>query len=211
MKQNKISDDQTTSKNELPLVLASSSVNRLNLLHKIGIFPSCIDPANIDETPYNKELPRLHALRLGIEKAQHVASRHPHKFVLAADTVVSIGRRILPKADTPDTARACLEKISGRRHTVFTGIGLITPSNQLISRVIKTSILFKRLSSHEITWYISTNEWNGKAGGYSIQGSSEVFIQRINGNYSNVIGLPLYDTLSLLQGAGLNIASSAHN
>lgn len=188
-----------------PLVLASASPRRRDLLAQVGITPDVIYPAHIDESPLKDELPRLYALRLGQEKAQAVQSAHPQSFILAADTVVGVGRRILPKAEDEQTARACLTLLSGRRHRVYTGVGLITPEGRVISRVVETSVIFKRLSAAELDWYIETRDWDGKAGGYAIQGCAEVLIKSISGTWSNVVGLPLQQTVQMLSGAGYSV------
>ena len=184
------------------MVLASASDRRRDLLARVGVVPQVIDPAHIDESPYPDELPRLYAKRLGREKALSVAPRHAGAYVLAADTVVSVGRRILPKAENEQTARYCLNVMSGRRHRVYTGVSLVIPDGHVLGRVVETAVHFKRLSPDDINWYVSTMEWHGKAGGYAIQGSAEVLIQRISGNWSNVVGLPLINTVALLTGAG---------
>ena len=200
--QNCLIGASASSSESAVLVLASASSRRRDLLASVGVVPQIIDPANIDEAPYKDELPRFYAKRLGREKALSVALRHAGAYVLAADTVVSVGRRILPKAENEQTARYCLNVMSGRRHRVYTGIGLVIPDGRVLERVVETAVVFKRLSLDEINWYISTMEWNGKAGGYAIQGSAEVLIQRISGNWSNVVGLPLINTVALLTGAG---------
>jgi septum formation protein len=184
------------------IVLASASPRRLDLLRQIGLEPDAVDPADIDETPRKTELPAKHALRLAIEKARVVAQRHPGAFVLAADTVVACGRRILPKTDSEADARRCLTLISGRRHRVHGGIALLAPDGRLASRVVESAVTFKRLSDAEIDAYLASGEWRGKAGGYAIQGRAAAYIRFISGSYANVVGLSLYDVKQLLVGLG---------
>jgi septum formation protein len=184
------------------LILASSSPRRRELLAQIGIVPAAIDPADIDETPRKDELPQQHAQRLAAEKAQLVASRHPGAFVLGADTVVGCGRRILPKAETIEQARACLTLLSGRRHRVHGGVALVTPEGKLLQRRVMTAVAMKRLSPQELDAYLASKEWDGKAGGYAIQGHAARFVRQIVGSYSNVVGLPLFETATLLEGHG---------
>jgi septum formation protein len=184
------------------LVLASASPRRLELLAQIGIVPDAVDPAELDETPLPRELPAQHALRLAREKALAVAARYPGAFVLGADTVVACGRRILPKAEDEKTARQCLALLSGRRHRVEGGVALVCPDAAVATRRIETAVTFKRLSPAEIDAYIAGGEWHGKAGGYAIQGRAARFIRFIAGSYSNVVGLPLFETAALLEGRG---------
>lgn len=184
------------------LVLASASPRRLDLLRQIDIVPDRIDPAAIDETPTKGELPPGHVLRLAEAKARAVEPRHPEAFILAADTVVACGRRILPKAEDERTARACLALLSGRRHRVYGGVALIAPSGALSLRRVVSQVGFKRLSDSEIAAYLASGEWQGKAGGYAIQGLAAAFIPWIAGSYSNVVGLPLFETAQLLAGLG---------
>ncbi len=185
-----------------PLVLASSSPRRVDLLGQIGVIPAIIDPAEIDETPLRDELPRLHAERLARAKAVAVAARHAGCFVLAGDTVVGVGRRILPKALDESTARHCLGLLSGRRHRVYGGVSLIDPDGKQVSRVVETMVIFGRLSHEQIQAYMASGEWHGKAGGYAIQGLAASLIKSLTGSYSNVVGLPLYETAALLRGLG---------
>ena len=188
------------------LVLASASPRRLALLAQAGIAPNAVSPADIDETPRKGELPRVHALRLARLKAEHAAAnwRGAGAVILAADTVVACGRRILPKAMTPDEVRSCLALLSGRRHLVFTAIaGLRSdPSSKIRQSAIVTRVSFKRLSREEIANYVESREGEGKAGGYAIQGRAEAFVRQLNGSWSNVVGLPLFETLNLLQSCG---------
>jgi septum formation protein len=191
------------------LVLASASPRRLDLLRQIGIVPDRVDPADIDETPHRGELPAMHVVRLAEAKARLVVARHPGAFILAADTVVACGRRILPKAEDKATARFCLELLSGRRHRVYGGVVLITPSGDIAIRRVVSQVQFKRLSETEIKSYLAGGEWQGKAGGYAIQGHAAALIPWISGSYSNIVGLPLYETAQLLAGRGYHIRCDA--
>jgi len=184
------------------LVLASASPRRLDLLRQIGIEPDRIDPADIDEIVQPGELPPSHAMRLAEEKARAVMPRHPGAFILAADTVVACGRRILPKPADPATARSCLELLSGRRHRVHSGIAVVDPNERLTLRRVDSHVAFKRLSEAEIAAYLRSGEWQGKAGGYAIQGRAAALIRWVSGSYSNVVGLPLFETAQLLTGRG---------
>jgi septum formation protein len=185
-----------------PLVLASASPRRRDLLRQIGIEPTAIDPADIDESPRPRELPAAHARRVARAKAAVVSGRHPGAFVLAADTVVACGRRILPKAADRKTARECLDLLSGRRHRVFGAVVLIGPQGRKAERLVVTAVTFKRLSLGEIDAYLASGEWEGKAGGYAIQGRAAQYVPQVVGSYSNVVGLPLYETAALLRGLG---------
>ena len=185
------------------LVLASASPRRLDLLRQIGITPDVVDPAEIDETPKRAELPDKYAARMAEEKARAVAGRHENAFVLAADTVVACGRRILPKAEEETAARQCLEMLSGRRHRVLGGLVIIAPDGSARRRLVRTAVAVKRLDAGEIDEYIASGEWRGKAGGYAIQGRAAAFIRSVNGSYSNVVGLPLFETAQLFKGLGL--------
>lgn len=184
------------------LVLASASPRRLELLRQIGIVPDRVDPADIDETPARDELPAPHVVRLAEAKARAVQPRHPGSFVLAADTVVACGRRILPKAEDEKTARACLALLSGRRHRVYGGVALITPAGDIGIRRVVSQVAFKRLSDPELNAYLASGEWRAKAGGYAIQGRAAALVSWIAGSYSNVVGLPLFETAQLLAGRG---------
>lgn len=188
------------------LVLASASPRRLDLLAQVGLAPDAVDPAAIDETPRSGELPARHAIRLAEAKARAVAPRHPDAFVLAADTVVACGRRILPQALEQETARECLALLSGRRHRVHGAIALIAGERRLITRRVETAVAFRRLDAAEIDAYLATGEWHGKAGGYAIQGMAARFIRTIIGSYTNVVGLPLFETVNLLAGQGFRRA-----
>ncbi|MDX2113061.1 MAG: Maf family nucleotide pyrophosphatase [Alphaproteobacteria bacterium] len=190
------------------LVLASASPRRLQLLKQIGIVPQLVVPADIDETPHKLETPLDYVRRMAREKAMRVAGLHPEAVVLAADTVVACGRRILPKAETEKQAHDCLTLLSGRRHRVLTAVALSPPHippasggevrGGLLLRTVTTQVRFRRLSEAEIQRYIQTGEWQGKAGGYGIQGQAEAFIPWISGSYSNVVGLPLAETAAML-------------
>ncbi len=182
------------------LILASASPRRLQLLDQLNIIPDQIIPADIDETPLKNELPRDHALRLAQGKAEKIAANHPNTFILAADTVVACGRRILPKAENEQQARDCLTLLSGRRHHVYGGICIITDQGKTITRLIDTAVKFKTLTPQDIKSYIQSEEWDGKAGGYAIQGLAAGYISFLQGSYSNVVGLSLYDIMQILRG-----------
>ena len=191
------------------LVLASESPRRAALLAQVGIIPDFILPAAIDESVRKAEQPRLHALRLATEKARKIQgdwTSHPKggkpAFILAADTVVALGRRILPKAGDDDEVRACLAMLSGRRHQVITAVALVTPDGKLRTRVATTRVSVLRLTAAQIEDYVQSREGVGKAGGYAIQGRAEMLIKEISGSYSNVVGLPLALTTALLAGCG---------
>jgi septum formation protein len=192
-------------------VLASGSPRRLALLNQAGIEPDALKPADLDETPVRGELPRAYANRLARAKA--VAALEAVKlddelrgsFILAADTVVAVGRRILPKAEMLDEAAQCLRLLSGRNHRVYTSICLVTPREAFRQRLIETRVRFKRLSAEDLESYLASGEWRGKAGGYAAQGIAGTFMVKIVGSYSNVVGLPLYETLALLDGEGFPI------
>ena len=187
-----------------PLILASASPRRRDLLAQIGITPAAVDPADIDETPLKAELPRDHAARVSLEKARAVAGRHPGQVVLAADTVVACGRRVLPKAETEDQARGCLALLSGRRHQVWGGVCVIDCEGQERTRLVKTTVAFKVLTDDEIRRYLASGEWQGKAGGYAVQGRAARFVRFLQGSYSNVVGLPIHETAGLLEAAGIH-------
>lgn len=187
--------------NDNRLILASASPRRLELLKQIHVIPDEVIPADIDETPLDKELPRDYALRMAQEKALAIASKHTRSVILAADTVVACGRRILPKAESETQARDCLALLSGRRHHVYGGIAVIDADGALRTRLCDTIVQFKRLTSSEIDAYIASEEWDGKAGGYAIQGYAGGFVKFIRGSYSNVVGLSLYDTMTMLKTA----------
>jgi nucleoside triphosphate pyrophosphatase len=182
------------------LVLASASPRRLDLLARIGVVPDAIIPAEIDETPAPGERPHAHACRMAAAKAAAVAA--PGSLVLAADTVVAAGRRILPKAQTEEEARAALALLSGRRHRVHSAVALIDPAGGSRHRLSTSLVAFKRLSEEEIAAYLASGEWRDKAGGYAIQGRAEALIRSISGSHSGVVGLPLFETRALLRAAG---------
>ena len=184
----------------LKLVLASASPRRREWLARLGVEPDAVAPADIDETPHQGELPRDYATRMAREKARAVSAEAAH--VLAGDTVVAAGRRILPKAEDEVTARKCLALLSGRRHRVFSAVALLAPDGSIREKLSETQLKFKRLSAAEIDAYIASGEWHGKAGGYAIQGMAEALIPWIQGSHSAVVGLPLYETRSLLKAAG---------
>lgn len=187
--------------------LASASPRRLELLAQIGVTPDRVVPADIDETPVKRERPRPHAERLALEKARKVAAlvgtlpEAENTIILAADTVVGVGLRILPKTETREAAEACLRLMSGRSHRVYSGVCVIDGARE-ISRIVTTRVTLKRLNEAEISNYLDSGEWAGKAGGYAIQGRAAAFIQNMQGSYSNVVGLPLFETTALLHGIG---------
>ncbi|MEP2737190.1 MAG: Maf family nucleotide pyrophosphatase [Erythrobacter sp.] len=185
------------------LILASASPRRRDLLARLGLEPDAVSPADIDETPVKAELPRDYAQRMAQEKAAACAS--DKSYVLAGDTVVAAGRRILPKAEDEATARKCLELLSGRRHRVLSTICLLAPDGTKRERLNETIVRFKNLAPDEIAAYLASQEWEGKAGGYAIQGGAEGLIQWIQGSHSGVMGLPLYETRALLKAAGFAI------
>jgi septum formation protein len=190
------------------LILASASPRRLQLLQQIGLEPDALLPTDLDEIPNKNELPRSLAVRLAREKARSVAkiaAARPELadgYVIGADTVVSVGRRILPKCEIVAEAAQCLRLLSGRAHRVHTGVCLITPKGHERHKLVETRLRFKRLSSSEIEAYLGSGEWRGKAGGYAIQGLAGAFAVKLIGSYSSVVGLPLYETMSLLTGEG---------
>lgn len=183
-------------------MLASASPRRVDVLRQIGIRPDRVDAAEVDETPRARELPHALAPRLAVLKATVVAARNPGCFVLAADTVVALGRRVLGKPADAAEARRFLELLSGRRHRVWGGIALVRPDGRVIDRRVRTDVLFKRLSEPEIAAYLAGGEWSGKAGGYAIQGQAALFVRGIVGCHGNVVGLSPYETGALLVGAG---------
>jgi septum formation protein len=190
------------------LVLASGSPRRLGLLNQAGIDPDSLKPAEVDEIPKRGELPRALATRLARAKADSAleAVRLDEElrgaYVVAADTVVAVGRRILPKAETLDEAAQCLRLLSGRNHRVYTGVCLVTPKESFRQRLVETRVRFKRISREDLEAYLASGEWRGKAGGYAVQGLAGTFVVKIVGSYTNVVGLPLYETLALLSGEG---------
>ncbi|MCF8474416.1 MAG: Maf family protein [Emcibacter sp.] len=190
------------NKTTADLILASASPRRLDLLAQIGITPKRIIAADTDETPLPHENPRQLALRLAQEKAAFILQHHKNSYILAADTVVAVGTRILGKAATKDEAKKFLSLLSGRRHRVYSGISLITPDGRQLGRAVATTVTFKSMSQTDMEYYLSHNEWQGKAGAYAIQGIAAGFIKSINGSYSNVVGLPLFETVNMLRGNG---------
>lgn len=189
------------------LVLASESPRRKALLAQAGFLPDAIVPAAIDETPKKHELPRIYAERLAAEKARaaSLAWRSKPALILAADTVVALGRRILPKAEDDAQVRECLSLLSGRRHQVITAVALLDAHGKLRRRTVVTRVSFARLSATDIQSYLNCREGVGKAGGYAIQGRAEIFVRQISGSYSNVVGLPLFETIALLKGCGVTV------
>ena len=186
----------------LAFVLASASPRRAALLAQAGLVPARIVAPDVDETPRKQELPRLYALRMAVAKAEVVAAYEREALVLAADTVVVCGRRILPKAEDAGEVERCLRLLSGRRHQVMTALALIAPGVNPRTRVVTTRVAFKVLTPQEIADYVASGEGEGKAGGYAIQGRAEALVKFINGSYSNVVGLPLYEAMGLLNGCG---------
>ena len=184
------------------LVLASASPRRLDLLRQIGLEPDAVEAAEVDETPLKDETPRLLATRLAVAKAERVAPQHAGSHVLAADTVVALGRRVLPKAGDEDAVRACLDLLSGRAHRVLTGLCAIAPDGRRVHRLVESRLHFKRLTAADIDGYLACGEGIGKAGGYAIQGRAGRFVISLQGSYSGVVGLPLYEAANLLAGLG---------
>ncbi len=184
------------------LILASASPRRLELLRRVGIEPDETLAADIDESPLDGESARALVLRLARAKAEAVAAKHPAAFVVAGDTIVAVGRRMLPKPASGAEARRCLQLLSGRRHRVHGGVAVIAPGGASAVRHVETSVSFKRLGEDEIAGYLDGGEWRGKAGGYAIQGRAGLFVRRVNGSYSNIVGLPLFETGQLLRGLG---------
>jgi septum formation protein len=185
----------------MKLILASASPRRVELLARIGIVPDAICPADLDETPLPKEAPRAHVVRLACAKAAAISASHPDDLVIAADTVVAIGRRLLPKAESREQAVKCLAMLSGTNHRVTTAVA-VQLGNRKAHRTIETRLSFKRLSDQEMSRYLDSGEWEGKAGGYGIQGLAGAFCTHMNGSFEGVMGLPLYDTMCLIEGLG---------
>ena len=184
------------------LILASASPRRVELLARLGLVADAVDPADIDEAPLAGERPRDHAERLSHAKCAAVAGRYPGCVVLAADTVVGAGRRILPKANDEATARRCLTLLSGRRHRVFTAIAVADATGVIRERTSETVVIFHRLDAGDIDALIAAGDWRGKAGGYALQGAAEAYVRFIGGSWSGVVGLPLAETRTLLKAAG---------
>ncbi|RCS25708.1 Maf-like protein [Phyllobacterium salinisoli] len=193
------------------LVLASGSPRRIELLGQAGIEPDHLHPSDIDETPLRAEHPRSLARRLSREKAEKASEslkadeKFAGSYILSADTVVAVGRRILPKAEIQDEARECLRLLSGRSHKVFTGICLITPKGRVRQTLVESRVRFERLTREQLDSYLASGEWRGKAGGYAIQGFAGSFVVKLVGSYTNVVGLPLHETVSLLTGEGYQV------
>lgn len=196
------------------LVLASGSARRIELLNQAGVSPDIVQPTDIDETPHRAEHPRNLAYRLSRAKAANAAERlkaldaETGHFILAADTVVAVGRRVLPKAETLDEAEACLALLSGRSHRVYSGLTVMSPQGKITTKVVETRVRFKRLSAEEEQAYLASGEWRGKAGGYAIQGLAGTFVVKLVGSYSNVVGLPLYETIAMLTANGYRVHAS---
>jgi len=196
------------------LVLASASPRRLSLLERVGLTPDLLNPTDIDETPHKRETPRRLSIRLAEAKAKaassapQVQSLGAGVYIIGADTVVGLGRRILPKAETREEAAGCLGLLSGRSHWVYSTVCLIAPNGRKTTRCNETKVRFKRLSREDIETYLKSDEWRGKAGGYAIQGRAEAFVRNLTGSYSSVMGLPLYETVHLLEGAGYPVLQS---
>ena len=184
------------------LVLASASPRRRQLLLQAGLAPDEIRAAEVDETPLRGELPGRLASRLAQEKARRVAESRAGAFIVAADTVVARGRRILPKANDEDEARYCLDLLSGRRHRVFSGVTVVDARRRVRSRLVTSTVAFKRLERAEIDSYVACGEWRGKAGGYAIQGRAALFVRWLRGSFSGIVGLPLHETAAMLSGLG---------
>lgn len=185
-----------------PLVLASASPRRRELLAQLGVSPDEVLPADIDEAPHKDETPRLLAERLAVEKGRAVHALRPDAYVLSADTVVAVGRRLLGKAEDEAEVLASLQLLSGRAHRVLTGVAVVAPDGRVGSRLSETRLQFKRLTAAEIASYAASGEWRGKAGGYGIQGRAGAFVRGLSGSYTGVVGLPLYETMNLLTGLG---------
>ena len=186
------------------LILASGSPRRLKLLRQMGVRPSRVIPAMIDETPQKAERPSEFAKRMALAKALQISISNKNEYVLAADTVVAIGRTIFPKAETEDEVREFITQLGGRNHRVYGGICLIKPGGIALQRLIETRVFMRRLSKDELFAYVASGEWKGKAGGYAIQGKAAQYIKKITGSYNNVVGLDIYATANLLKGCGLN-------
>jgi len=198
-----------TARSGPALILASASPRRLDLLRQAGLEPDRLQSADVDETPVRGERPRELARRLARRKAEVVAAENHGAFILAADTVVAAGRRILPKALSREEAAFCLKTLSGRAHDVITAICLIGPDGRRCEKTTETRILFKRLSGPEINAYLESGEWSGKAGGYAVQGRAGALVMRLSGSYTGVVGLPLRETLDALEGLGYRTAGAA--
>lgn len=209
-----LSPQSVPADNPARLILASASPRRLALLQQIGIEPDALLPADVDETPLKSESPRELARRLAhlkLAAAQGALHLHEHgtkSWVLSADTVVAVGRRVLPKAEVPDEAADCLRLLSGRQHRVFTAVCLLSPKGARRERIVESRVRFKRLSQREMSSYLASDEWRGKAGGYAIQGLAGAFVVKLVGSHSAVVGLPLYETMALLDGEGFPVRAA---
>ena len=205
------------SDDRIKLVLASASPRRLALMEQAGLKPDLLCPVDVDETPQRRETPRGLSSRLALDKARAaidapvVKALGEGRFIVAADTLVAVGRRVIDKPGSVDEAAASLELLSGRSHKVITTVCVATPAGQMRSRVVETKVRFKRLSREDIDSYLMSEEWRGKAGSYAIQGRAEAFVRHVNGSWSGVVGLPLYETVSLLAGAGYPVYHSWMN
>jgi septum formation protein len=194
------------------LVLASASPRRLALLAQIGVIPDHVLAPEIDETPKKSETPRLYVARMAREKVEAARvlladnSARADCVILAADTLVAVGSRLMPKAETIEMARCCLRLLSGRAHRVYTSLAVLRPDGRILTRLVESRLHFKRLSAIEIAGYLASGEWHGKAGGYAIQGLAGCFVTKMSGSYSAIVGLPLYETASLLSAAGIEVA-----
>ncbi len=188
-----------------PLILASASPRRKDLLAQIGITPTAILPTDIDETPLKNEKPSIYVKRLAISKAKAISHAHHGSIILAADTTVACGTRILEKPNDIKQARKFLELLNGRAHRVYTGVAVTNPTGEIRSKTVMTRVHFKHLSDEEMQWYLANNEWQGLAGGYAVQGLAARFITNVNGSFSSVVGLPLYETTQLLNWAGISL------
>lgn len=189
------------------LILASASPRRVALLEQIGIEPDTIAPADIDESIHKGEKPTEYAQRVTEEKARAIAQLHPDCYILSGDSVVALGRRVLPKAETREDAEFCWRHLPGRRHTVYTAVGLILPNGAYTHKLASTKVAMRQITSTERNWYLDSGEWQGKAGGYAIQGRAAAFIRDTLGNSSTVIGFPLYEIANLLQSHGYRITT----
>lgn len=204
------------SPHQEPVILASASPRRVQLLHQLGLIPDDIIPADSDETPYKAELPGPYARRMADQKAAIIAQQHPNAFIIGADTVVACGRRILPKAETAQDAKDCMTLLMGRSHRVYGGLSLYLPAHavkdkaagKIVTKLSLSYVAFRRLDEKELSHYISFGDWQGKAGGYAIQGDAAPFIRQIKGSYSQIMGLDIYQMAALLKSAGFAHVSS---
>ena len=195
--------DVTGLSSKPPLILASASPRRVALLAQIGIVPDQIVPADIDESAVRGELPSVYAKRMAIEKTQTIAAKYPDAFVIGADTVVACGRRILPKAEDEQTAKSCMTLLMGRSHRVYGGLALAVPQDKIRAKVSYSHVAMRRLDAGELSDYLAFGDWDGKAGGYAIQGQAARYITKIQGSYSQIMGLDIYHISQMLKSAGL--------